>query len=125
MNAYRVILGCVVITCYLQQQGWAQTENVQPSIQQTQVDNQLQEEILGDVINQALLDMSKTQSHIQKRQTVSPLERFRQAMRNLFFFHFYCAARTVRRDMRIHYLDVSNTMHKYILVPNLYISDCN
>ena len=119
MNAYRVILGCVVITCYLQQQGWAapsQIENFQPSIhdQQIQVNDQLTEDTLADIISQALLNLSKTESHIQKRQTSSPLEQLRQALRNYFYPLFYCPTRTLRRDMRLHYLDVSNTMYEYI-----------
>ena len=118
MNTYRVVLGCVVIICYLQQHGWAapsQIENVQPSIQQTQVNNQLQEDILEDAINQALLNLPKARSHIQKRQTLSSLfEMIRQNMRNTLYPQFFCAASELRTDMRVNYFEVSNTMHEYI-----------
>ena len=141
MNTYRLVLGCVVIVCYLQQHGWAapsQTENAQPSIQQTQVDNPFGEEILEDAINQALLNLSEdgisqqallnlpkeaikqallTQSHIQKRSTLSSLfERIRQNMRDSLFPQFYCNAKVLRTDMRVNYFEVSNTMRMNILV---------
>ena len=125
---YRVVLGCVVIICYLQQQGWAapsQTQNGQPSIQQIQINDQLKEEISEDTINRVLLNLSNTLSRIQKRQVVSPaFEEFRQTMRNFFYPLFYCSAKILRRDMQVHYLDVSNTMHEYIRSYNSYISDC-
>ena len=116
MNTYQVVLGCVVIICYLQQHGWAapsQIENARSSIQQTQVDDQLREEILRDALNH--MHVLLNQSDIQKRQasetTPSPLDVFRQWMRNYLYPLFYCPTVILRRDMRVHYLDVSNTTH--------------
>lgn len=142
MNTYRLVLGCVVFICYLQQHAWAapsQTENARPSIQQTQVNNQLQEEMLEDAvnqalqnlpedgisqallnlpkdaINQALVDLPNTQSHVQKRSTLAALfEIIRQQLRDTLFPQFYCNAKELRRDMDVNYFHVSHTMHEYI-----------
>ena len=139
MNTYRLVLRCVVIVCYLQQHGWAapsQTENAQPSIQQTQVG----EEILEDALNQPLLNLPEDgitsqqallnlpkddinqalvpQSHVQKRffNLLEAFERIRQRLRNQYFEEFYCNAKVVRTDMRVNYFEVSNTMCMNILV---------
>ena len=111
MNTYRLVLGCVVIICYLQQHGWAapsQTENAQPSIQQTHLNNQFGEEILEDAMNKALVNLHKTQSHIQKRSVLASIfDMIRQSMRDSLYPLFYCAAKELRSDMHDNYFEVS------------------
>ena len=135
MNTYRLVLGSLLIICYLQQHGWAapsQTDNVQPSILQSQVNHaydedqvnppsiqqtqpNYQEMSLDDLIKEANLKLPEIQSHVQKRQALPPaIEYFRQAVRNALYPQFFCNARELRTDMRINYFEVSNTMHNYV-----------
>ena len=108
MNTYRLVLGCVVIICYLQQHGWAAPspiENAQPSIQQTHLNNQFGEGILEDAMNKALVDLPKTQSHIQKRwlNLAALFERIFQNLRNSHYEVFYCNAKQLRFDIFYNY----------------------
>ena len=106
MNTYRVILGCLVILCYLWQQAWgvpSQMENAKPFHWEA-----------ADVSNKVNL---KDHAHIQKRNVRN------QSDINEQFQQYRCNFKYLKSFL-IPHLDVSNAMYAYVSGYLLYFSQC-
>lgn len=111
MNAYKVLLGCLVIICYLQQHGgWsAPTPN--------EIDDSLMEEIpMTDLSEEPnfneITDLFKNDQSIVHKRAMT-YESFLQTLRNHFFMTYLCHKQDLQANLSS-YLEVSNTMHQYV-----------
>jgi len=116
MNTYQVVLGCLVLLCYLQQQGWAapsQIENAEVLSQETDVNNQemaLKPQNIEQMMHYNLEDLHKLQrrSSVFEDYIYTPLG---QMFRNVNFHMYECHWEVLRNDVWT-WLGVSSTMHE-------------
>ena len=107
MNTYRVILGCLVILCYLRQQAWgvpSQMENAKPFHWEAE-----------DVSNEVNL---KDHAHIQKRLSIAEAI---QNVRNVMFRQYKCNYIYLKSVLEP-VLNVSNAMYAYASSYLVYFS---
>ena len=110
MNTYRVILGCLVILCYLRQQAWgvpSQMENAKPFHWEA-----------ADLINKVNL---KDHTHIQKRYAQPLILDPIQYLRNIIFQQYKCNYDYLKFAVGPD-LEVSNAMYAYASSYTLCIS---